>query len=301
VAAMKLPVGPSDYYELIPSADHQSGDIWTDLPTHGVLGAARLPCVVITPACDLVNRKVETLTYLPIVPVGAYLASRSHLLEILRAINGQLQTAGVPVGLSQDRSGSLPRPEDLSAAGVLLTERRAATRLSAREEAAATRAEAGLRAAIGLRTGGEAKFLVPLLKVLFGERDFSDTARRLVTNAHRADVHFLPADEQPAEWSVIREPSVALFRYPLSVPIDILDLAGTVSEAAWPTEVVCLRPLYPCVDTLAAARPLKVLRIRPRFLSDLLTRFTGLYGRIGSPDFGDGTIDRYVAQIGGPA
>ncbi len=298
---MKLPIGPSDYYELLPSADHQSGDIWAHLPTHGVLGAARLSCVVITPACDLVNRKVETLTYLPIVPVGAYLASRSHLPEILRAIDGQLQTAGVSLGLRQDRSASLPRLEDLSTARDLLSERRAGTRLSAREEAAATRAEAGLLGAVGLLTGGDFKSVVPKLKLLFGEREFADTARRLVTNAHRADVHFLPADEQPTEWSVIREPSVALFRYPLSVPIDILDLAGTVGEAAWPTEVVRLRPLYPCVDTLVVVRPLKVLRIRPRFLSDLLTRFTGLYGRIGSPDFADGTIDRYVAQIGDPA
>src|SRR5208282_1352342 len=101
--------------------------------------------------------------------------------------------------------------------------------------------------------------------------------------------------------SVIQEPSVALFRYPLSIPIDILDLAGTVSEAGWPIEAARLRLLYPCVGTVEAPRPLKALRIRPRFLSDLLTRFTGLYGRIGSPDFGDGTIDRYVAQIGGPS
>ena len=79
MTAVKLPVGSSDYYELYPSADHQSGDIWTDLPTHGVLCAARLPCVVITPACDLMNRKVETLTYLPIVSVGTYLASGSQL------------------------------------------------------------------------------------------------------------------------------------------------------------------------------------------------------------------------------
>ena len=44
---------------------------------------------------------------------------------------------------------------------------------------------------------------------------------------------------------------------------------------------------------------MKALRIRPRFLSDLLTRFTALYSRIGSPDFTEGTVDQYVDQIRG--
>lgn len=295
---MKLPIGPSDYYELYPSGDHQSGDVWSDLPTHGVLGTPRLPCVVITPACDLVNRKVESLTYLPILSVSAYLGSRSHLPEILRATNGQLEASGLRWGSIDHRGDSLPGLEILSSMRDALSSRRAQTHLNAREETAAIRAEAGLTAAVGLYTGSEGKALVPQLKVLFGEREFTATARRLVTNAHRADVHFLPGDDQRAEWSVIREPSVALFRYPLSIPIDILDLAQAVGEPAWPVEAARLRSLYPCVDALMLARPLKSLRIRPRFLSDLLTRFTGLYGRIGSPDFGDGTINRYVTEIG---
>jgi hypothetical protein len=106
MTTVRLPIGPSDYYEQFPSADHQSGDIWANLPSHGVLGAARLACVVITPACDLVNRKVETLTYLPIVSVCAYLASRSHLPEILRATNGQLEASGIARIGTEYRSGA---------------------------------------------------------------------------------------------------------------------------------------------------------------------------------------------------
>ena len=45
---MKLPIGSTDYYELYPSADHQSGDIWVNLPTYGVLGAERSSAVVIS-------------------------------------------------------------------------------------------------------------------------------------------------------------------------------------------------------------------------------------------------------------
>ena len=138
--------------------------------------------------------------------------------------------------------------------------------------------------------------MTPFLKELFGERDLAATARRLVTNAHRTDVHFLPADELPDRWSTTTEPSVALFRFPFSLPIDVVDLAQTVSESSWTDEVRRLQPMYPCVTALLCARPLKVLRVRPRFLSDLLTRFTALYGRLGSPDFHGERIDRYVGQ-----
>jgi hypothetical protein len=188
--------------------------------------------------------------------------------------------------------------EDLEAAREILNTRRASARLGEREEIATARAEAGLKGAIALLNGSDPASVFPTLKELFGDKDFTEAARRLVTNSHRSDIHFLPADEQPSQWSIIREPSVALFRYPLSVPLDILDLASVVNEESWSTEVVRLYALYPCVVALKSARPVKILRIRPRFLSDLLTRFTGLYGRIGSPDFSDGTIGRYVAQIG---
>jgi hypothetical protein len=294
---MKPPIGASDYYETFPSADHQAGDIWAQLPTHGTLTAIYLPCVVITPACDLMNRKVETVTYLPIVPVASYLASRSYMQEILRAVEGQLHAAGLALKLRNDKS--LPRVDDLETAGALLTERKSKSRLSAREESAATRAESGLFSALKILEGADADSISANLKILFGDKEFGETVRRLVTNSHRADVHFLPPDGQSSQWSVIRQPSLALFRYPLSLPIDILDIAGTVPEEAWSCEVARLKGLYPCTLSLGTKRPLKVLRIRPRFLSDMLTRFTGLYGRIGSPDFSDGAIDHYVDQIGG--
>ncbi len=294
---MRLPIGASDYYELYPSNEHESGDIWAALPTHGVLSAPRLPAVVITPACDLLNRKVETLTYLPIISVRAYLASRSHLPEILRATNGQLEASGCPRFVDECQSGSLPRAEDLLAVRDKLIGRRTESHLGSKEEAALIRADAGLRAAAELCAGRGSEALVPSLRILFGNREFQAVARHLVTNSHRADLHFLPCDEQRPDWSLITEPSLALFRYPLSIPIDILDTAQVASEVAWPTEAARLRALYPCVDAVLAVRPMKVLRIRPRFLSDLLTRFTGLYGRIGSPDFGGGTVTDYVNQI----
>ena len=56
--------------------------------THGLLKESHLPGVVITPACDLANDKVETISYLPIIPIRNYLATTSFLPEIKNAMLG---------------------------------------------------------------------------------------------------------------------------------------------------------------------------------------------------------------------
>jgi len=72
-------VGVRDYYELDPPLEHAPGDIWSDLPTFGVLPADRTAGLVITPACDLSNRKVETITYLPVITVRQFGCSSTGL------------------------------------------------------------------------------------------------------------------------------------------------------------------------------------------------------------------------------
>src|SRR5438105_2178746 len=84
-----------DYYDRNPSLDHVPGDIWSDLPTFGLLRAPTAHGLVITPACDLANRKVETITYLPILPISAYLTTAGFLPDVARGVNGQLEAAGV--------------------------------------------------------------------------------------------------------------------------------------------------------------------------------------------------------------
>jgi hypothetical protein len=291
---MTLPVGASQYYDSLPSRDHESGDVWSGLPTFGVLPDASVAGVIITPACDLAHRKVETLTYLPVVAVGDYVCSRSFLPEILRAIDGQLKVGGIAPGV---RSLSLPpSSEDCRAAQGLITERLGAG-LGVREDLALKRAQAGLAVAVGILEDIKGMRSIQSLRYLFGERDFSEISSRVVTNSHRIDVHFLPSDDQPIAWSTIPTPSVSLFRYPLSLPVEMLDAAAEVSPETWPDEVRRLSRTYPCAHAMTDTRPLKGLRIRPRFLADLLTRFTGLYVRIGSPDFSESTVAHYTKEI----
>lgn len=289
----------SDYYDAYPSRAHHPGDVWSLLPTFGVLPNSFLPGLIITPACDLANRKVETLTYLPIMPISQYLRSRGMLRDILRETDRLLQSLDVRVDLLSTPESALGA-DDLAAARTMLDESlESSESRSTGMTKTARRCRAGLDLALAVinpevKDDGASKY-----RSLVGDGAFRSFREKVVRNALRPDLHFLPADGQKPQFSAVISHSVALFRYPLSVPIDILDSATDCSEAGWAQEVKRLCPQYGCVLQLHERRPLKLLRVKTRFISDLLTRFTGLFGRLGSPDFSDATIQRYARQIGG--
>ena len=253
--------------------------------------------VIVTPACDLMNRKVDTATYLPVLSVRELLRSRSFLPEVLRTIDGQLTAGGVSLRFDSDPVSVVAHAATARALDGLVTERLESRTLAAKERAALLRAQAGITVAQAI-VSADVRDLVSETRLLLGEKELNNVVTRVVTNSYRTDLHFLPPDEQRPEWSLITEPSVTLFRYPLTLPLDVLDIAASADETAWTQSLRGLEPLFPCVSQLTR-RPVKSLRIRPRFLSDLLTRFTALFGRLGSPDFSTTSVSRYVIQICG--
>ena len=57
------------YYDTFPAGPFQTGDIWSNIPSNGLLEASVTFGLLITPACDLQNRKSDTLAFMPIVSV----------------------------------------------------------------------------------------------------------------------------------------------------------------------------------------------------------------------------------------
>lgn len=292
---MSTPLSAVDYYDQFPSAEHHPGDIWADMPTFGVLPQLSLAGIVLTPACDLSNRKVESITYLPILPVSTYVTSRSALPEIKRLVEGQLTAALLAGVLDLPGGYDWPERKDLAAAVELVSRHLKEPKLSQKNQTALTRALGGLRLLTAICGESPAVAEYRDVQDLLGEKAFGELARKLVTNG-RPDVHFLPHDEQRPEWSGVPAHALALFRYPLTVPIEVLELAQRVGESDWPKAAPRLRSAIPCVAAFTC-RPMKRLRLRPRFMSDLLTRFTGMFGRIGSPDFTAETVTRIVGEI----
>jgi hypothetical protein len=135
------------------------------------------------------------------------------------------------------------------------------------------------------------------ITTLFG-REWRDVCRKLLTNSYSQYIHFLPWDLQPGNVSGVLKHSVALFRYPLTLPAEILYHADEVNVVDWESELSNLMSVYPIAGSLGGLRPLKRLSIRKAYMSDLLNRYIAVYNRIGSPDLALSTITRFTSEIG---
>ena len=285
----------SDYYDLVPPAPPSAGDIWSDLPTFGLIPGGATRAIVITPACDLSNRKVATASYLPIIPLLQYFLSPAFVPTITRATNKHLETAGLPLLPAPDNWFT---PPDLATIKVALADCNGRLSRPSNKETreAMTRASAGLTLLRAChRQDGEDFPRTEFLKA-FGAKNWDATIQQVVRNSHRLDLFFLPSDAQPTSWSAIPDPSVVLFRYPFSAPIQLLECAQDVQLANWGAVISELRPLLPGIDAFAT-RPLKRGTLRSGFLGDLLTRFVSMHVRLGAPDLSEATVDKIVRDI----
>ena len=292
---MPTPLSAADYYDFFPASSHNPGDIWIGMPTFGIIPKSHVPGLVVTPACDLSNRKVETITYVPILPVAEYMVSRSAMPDIKRAIRGQLEAAGLGDLISFPEAFESPSVSELGAAVTLLTEQQHNTASSQKVRSSLERAVAGLRLLSAICGAGGATGRIADLRLLLGVRAFDENVKRLITNA-RPDVHFLPADAQRAEWTAVPFHSLAMFRFPLTLPLELMDIAQRVTEADWTQAARRFEGVLPCVSSLQA-RPMKRLHVLPRFGSDLVNRYTSMFGRLGSPDFTPETVGRFAEEI----
>jgi hypothetical protein len=290
-------ISAESYYDSNPGLAHASGDIWSDFPTHGILGQEIVSAMVVSPACDLAQGKVDVITYLPILPLRAYFSSTAALPDVRRAIDGQLAVANLKGLLDLPAIYTIPPVSMLDSAESLLSEHESSGRLGQKERAALLRVAAGLKILREIARPGLSEVAVPDLSLLFGDKEWANMKSRMVTNSYRTDVHFLPADGQRPEWTGVAKHSLVLFRYPLTAPLEIIDAAQDLSLADWPQWCRQTAERVPCAERFGRVRPMKRLTLREEFISDLLTRFVALFVRLGSPDFSADTILQYSKEI----
>ncbi len=289
-------ISAESYYDFSPGLAHASGDIWSDFPTHGILGQEIIPALVVSPACDLAQGKVDVITYLPILPLRAYFSSTAALPDVRRAIDGQLAVANLRGLLDLPSMFTIPPVSMLTTAESLLSEHESGS-LGQKERTALLRVAAGLRILREIAQPALREVAAADLNLLFGDKEWASMKSRMVTNSYRTDLHFLPADGQRPEWTGVAKHSLVLFRYPLTAPIEIVDAAQDISLADWPQWCHETTGRVPCAARFGQARPMKRLTVRIEFISDLLTRFVALFVRLGSPDFSAETISQYSQEI----
>jgi hypothetical protein len=115
-------ISARSYYDYFPPSPHAPGDIWMHLPTHGLLRRERACALVVTPSCDLSNRKVNTITYLPIISFLDWVSSRDFLAEVVSTMSSladQLSPLSIcsPSALDCSETFSSELSEQLAALG----------------------------------------------------------------------------------------------------------------------------------------------------------------------------------------
>jgi hypothetical protein len=285
------------YYDYLPSPGHRCGDIWTNLPTFGLLSKLSTSGIIVTPACDLSNSKTETVTYLPIISVREYFLTRATIPDLKRRFKGVCTSANFSSMIDWGAyEFSLPYFEKIDGEISNIKEHLAAKQRSANDIVALGRAIAILRLLRHIASGEPGEADTAELNAAYGS-DLDKFIDRIIKNSQSSDLHFLPADGQPSEYSAILKHSVIMLRYPLTLPIEILDAASASTEAAWKHEKELKKRHLPAISQYSDSLPVKTLSLNSNFLSDVLSRYISMFNRLGSPDFTTPTIEKILAEV----
>lgn len=287
----EAPLHPSQFYVAMPINDNRPGDIWAGLPTFGVIPGSATRGVVITPACDLANKKCESITYLPIVSASDYLGSSAFRYDCWLEIK--------PLLSKLEGYKEIPEPDRFDLLPIECLEFVQSTQSDAAGKKLSADEVSRLNGYLqyishahqGIANAMHVKGFVKTDKMKW-------FLSRLVTNALKADIHFLPADGLPAYYSAVPQHSVVLFRYPMSIPAETLCRASNMTAAAWAQYVENNIATVPTLKHMPQW-PIKLSTLRGEFFADLISRYINMYIRLGSTDFEDSTVRDFSEQIKG--
>lgn len=290
-------VDAKSYYNLLPPIDHECGDIWRGLPSFGMLGGKPCRGLVVTPACDLSWQKSETVTYLPIIPIRTFFALDVALPIVIEKVSSALQQLDLDIPLSWSAKAYMtPLEEELSFLNLTLQRYLSAKQRSQKDLKAVARIEAGINIVNAIRSTRVKSIETDNLKALF-LNDWEKTKEKIIKNNFSPATHFLPRDNQLEIFSGVYEHSIIMFRYPITIPLRLLHHAQEVPEREWKAFVSKLNLPAVLKNECKRCRPVKMLSLKSAFLSDVLTRFSALYNRIGSPDFTNETVSLYSSEV----
>ena len=280
-----------NYYDSIPPQQHYTGDVWSGIPSYGLLSSSVINAVVITAACDLANRKVETVTLLPIISVRSYLSS-SPSIRMMASTVKQAGKALFSDFLLWPDVDLLPSPEWVHIVSEkLLALNSSDDKLSPK----IARLRSGLNVLTSLLNDIQVEFSD--VKLLYGKEYDRQLDQILRNHPEKPDTYFFPAD--PVGTSpCIDVPSVALLRYPITIPVRILDYANdTRNLPDWNRAISTEMARISAAQYFSEIRPLKFSRITKLVMLDVITRHTMLQLRVGLPNYSTGKLKRITAQI----
>jgi len=257
--------------------------------------------MVLSPACDLEHSKVDVVCLIPIVGVLHYTCLSSFYGVLRSSVIGLVRTV-----LSEDSAGMIPKgglPDDSSLQRLKAILHQKCVELKERERqdkqladiARVRRFLGWIEYVTGIPVANET---LPDVRKILASQEWERSRKEIVRNAFREDIFFLPRERENTPLPAVADHAVALFRYPFAVPLCVLDQAQLVPDVQWALKTDELSLRIPFAAQFRDCRPTKVLRLKPEFLHDLLTRYVRVYVRVGSPDFSDEAVDVLAAEIG---
>lgn len=276
-------IEPRDYYKSLPSIEHETGDIWTNIPFPSLKNNFFSRGIVITPACDLSQNKTETVTVLPIVTINEYLYSKCFFYVVWL----EVKTLLTQIGINMQNRYINPGEEEIKIAiDTMRVEGKT-------KESDIKKIEEYHKYLLFIEGKKTEK---PDLKKIFSEKGIKSIITDIVKNKYGNDIHFLPKDEHNKSGKILESHSLVLFRYPFSFPISILDIANSGNEQSWHFDMESYLPVYQ-LASIFERYPINVSALKDDFLSDLLSRYLAMYMRLGSRDFTKDTVSTFIRQI----
>lgn len=279
-----------DYYDTYPEVINATGDIWSGLPSYGLIKKKHLSGIVITPACDLQNYKTETITFLPILNLYEFFSlpifCNETLIKLNNIVSG-IKCEGILSEYDNKYHCSGEYFDDL----IFILEQH--KKIYAKYSDKIDKSVCGLSMLKKMHQPGLEEQNYSDLLSFWGGKEYKDKMANIVRNKFRSDIYFLPSDRQRDGVSAISKHSVVMFRYPISLPTDILDVASNLDVVNWQEAMDKMSDAMPVSAIFKSNRPMKKARLRERFLADLLSKYVSLYMRIGSPDM----HERLVLEI----
>jgi len=278
-----------DFYKNMPSLNHETGDIWHNLPGLGLPDKLKVTGIVISPACDLSQKKTETATVIPIIPISEYLYSKAFYSEIWNELSNRLKIYGSddhppadrfshpPIHLIEKALESIEGVKKQTAFHAQLTEYKKYIEYT--------------QAPLDERSSER-----PSVELMFSGKRYGEILKKIFCNSFKADIHFFPAHGNLSDFAAIPYHSVALFRYVYSIPLEILDAAQCSRDEWWSEDCKRMSVTTPMIEHFDSC-PLKVSTLKDDFLSDLISRYLGMFMRLGSRDFTAASLDNFVKEI----
>jgi len=278
-----------DFYKNMPSLNHETGDIWHNLPGFGLPNKVTVTGIVISPACDLSQKKTETATVIPIIPVSEYLYSKAFYGEVWNEVFNRLKPYGAeehppadrfshpPIHLFEHALKSIEGDKKQIAFHARLTEYKKYIEYT----------QAPLN---------ERSIDRPSVELILSEKRYGEILKKIFCNSFKSDIHFFPAYGSLSNFAAIPSHSVALFRYVYSIPLEILDAAQCSRDEWWSEDCKRMSLTAPMIEHFDAC-PLKVSTLKDDFLSDMISRYLGMFMRLGSRDFTTTSLDNFIKEI----